>query len=163
MKNTDVLDQLLRGFGLKEAMIVITLFLVGYFLYYYQQQQGAINATGIELSANQFVQTTAEIHLQWLREGKPKQLNWQYKQVQLNQFGWPESVSANKMGLNCALLWQGLLDTDMLINSTIVQVKVLADNQGKDSGCLFYIPQQAGFEYWAKSGLISQRLIDKTL
>ena len=163
MKNKDVLDQLLRGFGLKEIMIVITLFLVGYFLYYYQQQQGAINATGLELNANLFAQTTAEIHLQWLREGKPKQLNWRNKQVQLNQFGWPESVTANKTGLNCALLWQGLLDADMLINNTVVQVKVLADNQGEDSGCLFYIPQKTGFEYWAQSGLISQRLIDKTL
>ncbi|MCE2596038.1 hypothetical protein K6Y31_14590 [Motilimonas cestriensis] len=163
MKNKEVLDQLLRGFGFKEVMIVIVMLLVGYFLYLYQQQQVVINETSLALSANQFAQSSGEIHLQWLREGKPKQLKWRNKSVMLNLYGWPESVTANKNGLNCALLWQGLLDTDMLINNEPIQVKVLGDNQGVDSGCLYYLPEQSGFEYWAKTGLIKQRLIDSTL
>ncbi|MCE0555806.1 MULTISPECIES: hypothetical protein [unclassified Motilimonas] len=163
MKNKEVLEQLLRGFGFKELMIAIMLLLVSCFIYFSQQQQSAINETSFALSANLFAQTSAEVHLQWLREGKPKQLNWRSKTVFVNSHGWPESIAANKNGLNCALLWQGLLDTDMLINNEPIQVKVLGDINGRDSGCLYYLPEQSGFEYWAKTGLIKQRLIDKTL
>ncbi|MCE2572128.1 hypothetical protein [Motilimonas eburnea] len=163
MKDKEVLAQTLRGFGLKQIALIIVVCLLGYFVYLYQKSQGVINDTSLALSANQFAQFSGEIHLQWLRQGKPKQLIWRNKTVILNQQGWPESVAANKNGLNCALLWQGLLDTDMLLNNQMVRVKVLGDNLGYDSGCLFYLAEQTGFEYWSKTGQVRLVQVDKTL
>ncbi|MFO6423236.1 hypothetical protein [Motilimonas sp. KMU-193] len=163
MKDKEVLAQTLRGFGLKQIALIIVVCLLGYFVYLYQNQQGVISDTSLALSANQFAQSSGEIHLLWLRQGKPKQLMWRNKTVMLNPYGWPESVTANKNGLNCALLWQGLLDADMLLNNQQVRVKVLGDNLGHDSGCLYYLAQQSGFEYWSKTGQISLVQVDKTL
>lgn len=155
--------EILRGFGIKQVLWTVILTLVLVFLFYYQSQRSVIDQTSVELTSNRFSQAVAEVHLQWLKEGKPKQLNWNGKLVFLSDEGWPVSLNDKNVGLNCALLWQGFIDEQLELNQKALNINVLSDTSGKDAGCIYYLPDVMGFEYWSKSGSVTLKSVGETL
>ncbi len=156
------LNALFRNFGFKELAVSLLLILLVVFGYSIYQQDNAISKTSLELYSNKLSQAISEVHLSWLKDGKPEWVHWRETNFHINDFGWPVSVAQVKV-IDCPALWTNLLGVEFDINNEPLQIKVLLDTEGVSSGCFYYVQDVIGIEYWARNGRIVLKAVDEGL
>lgn len=107
-------DRLQQGFTLLEFITVIVMIgvLAASALKYYADIVDDARIAGVQFLSGRFAAAVAGVHVKWMVDGRPDQIELDGYQLTLNQRGWPiaEPHLAGKGSANvCRQLWESLL------------------------------------------------------
>ncbi|MGI2853224.1 MSHA biogenesis protein MshF [Shewanella algae] len=147
-------EDLLRTFA-KLAALVILLIVLALLGVRYFSAVDQVSARGLELEHHRLLNVLAMVRSQWLRLGRPEQmqLDWQTldHEVQpspltMNQAGWPQASSRDDSG--CAALWQQLLGG--VPHKAVIQAQFIP----QDQSCRYLSSSGESLNYQLESGRV---------
>jgi len=152
-----------REKSLAEQVIIVLMIgaLMASFVYYFFKEESEIKQVGFANIASQFSSKITAIKAQWYMDKQPNVVTIKTVDdaedtiaVEVNKSGWVNPTTEDNA---CQMVWQWVMQSPMFFMKHPVSAYLVTDNMhNRESHCRFSLPSGKFFEYWPKTGKVSQ-------
>jgi len=152
-----------REKSLAEQVIIVLMVaaLMASFVYYFFKEEAEITQVGFSSLASRFASQVTAIKAQWYMDKQPNMvyvktanLDDEPLLIKVNKNGWVQPVENDNA---CKAIWQWVMQTPLFFMKQPISVYSVTDNINSSvSHCRYSLPSGEFFEYWPKTGKVSQ-------